>query len=369
MARKSLGFTRTEWTCPNCDAVNPGPVRVCPGCGTPQPDNVDFQQSLQEAFITDEAELAQAKRGPDVHCAFCGTRNPADAETCSQCGAPLAEGQARAAGTVLGAHRADAAPPLICGACGAENDAAARFCTTCGNSLAGAKQAVLQADQPEPEPAKKPQPGRFRLIFWGAIGLLMLACGLCFAAFGLGTDEVTARVESVSWTRSIAIEALVDVDRRDWADDIPSAAVVGQCREQVRRTVDQPPMSGRYDEVCGTPYTIDRGNGFAEVVQDCQYEVYDTYCDYTIKEWDVIDTAVLEGRDYNPRWPALSLGAQQREGPRDEEYRVVFNNDGQRYTFTTSNEALFRQCRIDSRWQLSINVMGGVVDIEPAAPR
>ena len=34
--------------------------------------------------VLEEEELARAKMGPDFPCAFCGTRNPAGAESCSQ---------------------------------------------------------------------------------------------------------------------------------------------------------------------------------------------------------------------------------------------------------------------------------------------
>ena len=32
MAKKSLGHVELQWTCPNCETVNPGLVKVCEGC-------------------------------------------------------------------------------------------------------------------------------------------------------------------------------------------------------------------------------------------------------------------------------------------------------------------------------------------------
>ena len=94
MARKSLGYVRLVWRCPQCESKVPGPIKVCGNCGFPQPENVAFEQPAQEVFVTDEAELAQAKAGPDIHCFYCDTRNSALRETCTQCGASLIEGQA-----------------------------------------------------------------------------------------------------------------------------------------------------------------------------------------------------------------------------------------------------------------------------------
>jgi hypothetical protein len=40
-------------------------------------------------MVTDEKAVQAAQAGADIHCAFCGTRNPATAKVCSQCGADL----------------------------------------------------------------------------------------------------------------------------------------------------------------------------------------------------------------------------------------------------------------------------------------
>lgn len=367
MARKSLGFTRTEWTCPNCDTVNPGPKRLCVNCGMPQPDNVKFQQSLEEDLITDTAELEAAQQGPDVQCAFCDTRNPAGASNCSQCGAPLSEGKSRTSGEVLGAHRDEDAPPLICSACQAENEPTADKCHNCGNTLAAAKEAILEADktdEPEPtkpEPKKKTNP--LVPIFLAVGAILFLLCGCAFFVLANMTEDVTARVESVSWERSIEIEALTEVERQDWEDEIPSGAQVGQCSERVRYTTGSPPSNASYDEVCGTPYSVDQGNGFAEVVQDCEYQVYDDYCSYLAEEWRTNRTETVSGNDYAPYWPRLSLGPEEREGDRNETYRIIFDRDGEDITYTTSQESLYQQMEINSRWILSINTFGSVTDL------
>ncbi|NJN94563.1 MAG: zinc ribbon domain-containing protein [Anaerolineales bacterium] len=91
MTRKTLGYVKLIWNCPNCGSRNPGPQKTCSNCGTPQPDNVKFEQLPQSELVTDAAEIAQAKAGPDVHCYYCGSRNAASAKVCSQCGADLTQ--------------------------------------------------------------------------------------------------------------------------------------------------------------------------------------------------------------------------------------------------------------------------------------
>ena len=356
MPKETLGYVRLEWTCPRCGAKNPGPQKLCTGCGASQPEDVQFEQPAQEELITDEKEIQRAKAGPDVHCAYCGARNPAGSKNCSQCGADLSKATARASGRVLGAHRDEPAEKVPCPFCGTPNPATALKCTKCGASLA----------QPKSEPgipaAQAPRRGLSPWLFvvGGAIILVLLACFI----LSVLTKDVTGLVEAVSWTRSIAIEELGPVTREDWRDAIPSDAVVGTCTQKLHHTQDEPDPNAK--KVCGTAYTVDTGSGHGEVVQDCEYQVYADWCQYTAQEWQQVDVVTLNGDDLNTRWPDLQMSAGQREGAREETYKIVFDADGKDYTYQTSDAAEFAQCQIGSRWTLQVNKLNQIVSIKPA---
>lgn len=354
MAKKKLGYVQLEWTCPNCGSRNPGPAKICGSCGAPQPQDVKFEQAAEEKLISDEKVIKQATAGPDIHCAYCGTRNPAGAATCSQCGADLREGTARSRGDVLGAHLRQPAPEVACEACGTLNRATAYKCVQCGATLPRQQKAAKPAT---PSAKKGVNP-----VIYAVIGLVLLAC-VAFAFLSLRTEEVTGRVTGVSWERSIVVEALGPVQYEEWRGEIPSNAEIGRCTERVRRTQDEPAANAV--QVCGTPYTIDQGSGFGEVVQDCVYEVYDDWCQYTVEEWQEVDEIVLEGTDFSPVWPQLSLAQNQRAGEEAERYQCIFDSDGRRYVYNTEDPAEFAQCTVGSRWILEVNSFNAVVSIEP----
>lgn len=367
MAKRSLGYVELEWLCPNCDTRNPGSRRTCMNCGMPQPDDVEFQQPAQEKLIEDEEKIAQAKQSPDIHCYYCGTRNPATAERCSQCGADLSEGAQRRAGDILGAHRDKAAKPIICPSCGTPNEPDAPDCVQCGASLVKAepKPKAEPIEAATPTSSTKPQGGLLGRV--GIIVAVLAACA-CIATFfflSRQTEDVTGTVNDVTWTRTIVIEGLVPVEKEAWRDAIPTEAVIGACTQEVRRTQDEPAPNSQ--EICGTPYTVDSGTGFGEVVQDCQYQVYDDFCDYTVEEWQTVDEAELRGNDFSPRWPTLSLTPDQREGERSETYRVNFNADGGNYSYSVRDENRFNQFQPGTRWILEVNTFNGVTGVEPAA--
>jgi len=140
MARKITGYTQLQWTCPACGHKNLGTATICSSCAAPQPDDVKFEQPAHEELTADEELIQRAKAGPDIHCAYCGTRNPSTATTCSQCGADILEGAARVTGEVIGAHRHQAAPDVACEFCGTMNPADALTCSNCEAALPAAAQ-------------------------------------------------------------------------------------------------------------------------------------------------------------------------------------------------------------------------------------
>ena len=359
MARKTLGYVQLEWNCPRCGSKNLGAEKTCLSCGGPQPDDVQFQQAQGQELITGEAAEEIAKKSADIHCGFCGTRNPADAQVCSQCGGDLAEGARRLAGQVLGAHSDQPAPQTACPNCGQPNPAAALKCAACGASLAVTTPAAAAA----PAAARKPMKlGPLAIILGIAgIGLLVVLCLALAGVFGGGQD-LTGTVQSVGWTVSVPVEAYQQVTRSDWRSNVPAGASLGQCEYRYAYLSDEPQAVST--EVCGTPYTVDQGTGFGEVVQDCSYRVYEEYCSFSVTDWVVIDTAVLEGSDYSPRLP--SIPENQRMGKVSETYTIVFSTTDGTMTYTTSNLSLFQQAQIGSRWKISTHAFGGIRSIEPA---
>ncbi len=356
MAKETLGYVQMEWTCPFCGAKNPGTNKKCSNCGAPQPTDVQFEQAAQEKLIEDEGLIEKAKAGPDIHCPYCGTRNPAGATVCSNCMGDLTDAAARAKGRVVGKYKKEAAPDVACPYCGTMNPATAYNCSNCNASLR----------QPPPSQAAAQPPPPRRKMGVGAIIAIVALIGLCIfaASLFLRTDDVNGRVAAVEWTRSIAIEALVPVQRSAFRDEIPAGTAVGECRLELHHVQDDPAPNS--EKVCGTPYTVDTGTGIGEVVQECQYEVYADYCAYTVDEWQPVDTVSQSGNDLTPFWPEPQLGIDQRLGPEQEQFEIIFDSDGERYTYTTNSVDQFTHFEIGSEWILQVNQLGGVVSVEPA---
>ena len=114
--------------------------------------------------------------------------------------------------------------------------------------------------------------------------------------------------------------------------------------------------------------TIDQGDGTGKVVQDCEYRIYDNRCEYTVNEWTVVDEAVAQGNDLDPRWPNVSLWSDQREGSRAEEYVVTFkaNDKAKTYTYDVDSADEFSRFDVGSYWTLKVNTFGDVTGAEPA---
>jgi ribosomal protein L40E len=353
MPRESLGFVRMVWYCPNCQSKNPGNFRFCHGCGAAQPASVEFTKDDQDVLITDEKEIEQAKQGPDIHCGYCGARNPAGAKGCAACGADLATGIPRASGAVAGALQTGPVAMVICPSCGTSNPANALVCSKCGTSL--------KSSPAESKPAIA-QPGSLpKWLPFAFIGLVLLC--IVLAIFLTRTSDQIGTVAAINWQRSYPILELRAVEHQDWKNEIPHGATIGTCEERKAGISDQP--TDRSVKVCGTPYTVDKGNGFSEVVQDCQYEVYEDYCSYTTQEWTTVDSITASGSDLNPYWPQVNLASGQEIGDGSEKYNITFSTDKGDLGYSTSDAALFGAAEIGSRWTLKISSLGEILTIEP----
>jgi len=357
MVKKTLGYLELEWTCPSCNARNPGAQETCQSCGAKMPDDVEFELPAQQELDTSAETAARVAAGPDIHCPYCGARNPGNVTSCSQCGGDLSEGARRAKGEVLGVHETGPVPDVTCPHCGASNPGTATKCSSCGGNLA----RPTREEAPAAPPAqRRPLPV---LAIIGLVAVLCIAAVLLFAFLGR-TSEAVALVQDVEWTYTIQIEEWGPAEYQAWHDEVPKSARLGNCEPKEHHTQNEPADSAT--EVCGTPYVVDTGTGKGEVVQDCEYRVYKDWCTYTIDEWTAAGSEVATGYDLNPKWKVLNLSADQREGRRDERYKVVLDADGQDLVYHPDSLQEFSQFEIGSKWIVETNALGGVTSVKPA---
>lgn len=361
--QKKLGYTELEWICPFCEGRNPGHVHKCGQCGAPQAGEVEFVQAAQEKLITDEERIDEIEASKaEIHCPFCNTRNSADATICIHCGGELVEGTKRQSGRVLGKHRKDAVPDITCPNCSTVNPGTARRCSSCFTALPRAQASSTPKRQPQRATQTNNRVGLYVL---GGVLFVLLLCYFLF----FRTTATIGTVQSVEWTRTVAIMGFAPVERSAWVDEIPSDALdVGNCQAEVRRISDAPEAGFQSEEVCGTPYTVDRGDGFGEVVQDCEYQIYDDFCEYTALQWGQVDAVSVTGNDFDVVWPSeleLNLQGDQEVGDRSEEYVVLFRADGENFTYSTSSYERFLEIQEVDSWVLNVNNVGGVQSIEP----
>jgi len=362
--RRTLGYVQNEWICPNCSTRNKGGVKTCENCGAPQPENVQFELPAEKQFVRDESQIKAAQSGADIHCGFCGTRNPATAETCSHCGGDLKEGKSREAGRIM---QAPAAQPKIvkCDNCGIENSSSNAVCSNCGSPLpkpfeqpqgkpaqvqtaVNAPQAKSGVSPAAPLTAKKSS--RNTLLIVGAVLACLAAVCIGMIAIFAPTSSVQATVVDVHWQTNVPVQEIRAVDYNNERGSPPSDAYDVSCRDESRDVCEQK--------------TIDKGNGYSEVVEECHTET-ETFCSYTVDEWTTIQTYSLDGNNLQPVFDDPSLASDQRVGDTTETLTVTFSTeDGGQETYNPNTVSEFQQFAIGSTWTLKMNLAGGVVSVE-----
>ena len=348
--RRTVGFVENEWTCPNCGGRNKGSVQTCDNCGAPQPDDVKFELPSEQKLVKDEAAVKAAKAGADIHCGFCGTRNSGNAVTCSQCGGDLKEGEARKAGQIM---QASPPPPKVikCNNCGTENPGSNSVCSNCGAALPkprAAQPVMAKTSSEVGQPAAK-KPTNWKLI-GGIFGLLALCCVVAGYLLFFPSSSVDATVTNVYWETNVPVQEIQAVRYTDERGNPPSDAYNESCRTES-------------EDVCEQK-TIDQGNGYSEVVEECHTESTQ-YCSYTVDEWTTIQTYSLGGNDLQPIYDSPNISSDQRVGDKTEKFTVTFSTEDGAETYSPGTVSEFQQFSIGSTWTLKLNALGGVVGVEP----
>ena len=335
--KRTVGYVENEWTCPNCNTRNKGSIKTCENCGAPQPENVQFELGDQK-LVTDSEKIKAAQGGADIHCGFCGARNPSNAETCSQCGGDLKEGKAREAGKIM--QTPPSQPKTVtCKNCGTENPGSNSVCSNCGSPLPRAAQPAQAQVAAAPPLAGtgltpvapligKKTGGKRNLLTLGVIGAcIALLCVGGIAWFFLtqvSVSSVQGTVTDVHWETNVPVQEISAVHHTNEQGNPPSDAYDVSCHTE---------------ESC-TQKTVDKGNGYSEVQEECN----DTqYCSYTADEWQTIQTYPLEGNNLQPVYEDPSLSSDQRLGDKTETLTVTFSTTDGEKTYSPNSISEFQQ--------------------------
>jgi hypothetical protein len=147
------------------------------------------------------------------------------------------------------------------------------------------------------------------------------------------------------------VQEIRAVDYNNEPGSPPSGAYNVSCRDESRDVCEQ--------------RTIDRGNGYSEVVEECHTETQQ-YCSYTVDEWTTIQTYTLDGDNLQPIYEDPSVASGQRIGQESEKLTVTFSTaDGEQETYSPDSVSEFQQFAVGSTWTLKMNALGGVVGVEP----
>ncbi len=265
-----------------------------------------------------------------------------------------------AAPSLKGCPQAEAVT-IKCHVCGAANAGTAQQCAKCGAPLKRRSDAT-RAGAPSPLPA--PHHGGVALWWLWALGAVILIAIGVFAWMAFRSESYTAVVEAARWERTVEVLAFQPVEERAWKDELPAEAEVLECRDELVRTSDEPVDGAR--EVCGTPYAVDTGTGYANVMQDCEYQVFAPKCSYQTMQWVLFDTAVTSGEGFSPIWPQPAPEPDRKLGERSERYMCDILVDNKQYSFALEPEN-YALCLPQSRWRVQVNGLGSVVEATPEA--
>lgn len=198
-----------------------------------------------------------------------------------------------------------------------------------------------------PVEAKRSRPNW--LLFGGIGAFIALCCATILFLFLFPTKSVDGTVTNVYWQTSVPVQEVQPVNYSNERGSPPAGAYNVSCYDDSH-------------EVCEDK-TIDKGNGYAEVVTECHTET-EQYCSYTVDEWKTIQTYDLEGDDLFPVYSDPRLASDQRVGSASDTFTVYFDTADGQLTYSPDTVSEFQQFQFGSTWTINLNALGSVVSVE-----
>jgi hypothetical protein len=283
---------------------------------------VKFYVPSDAAAVTDAAALAQAGKAPDWHCSYCGGDNPSDAK--------------------------------FCGGCGGGSD---------GTEPRRKVQDIRDAPAQPAQPAAAAAPRSKKWLFAVLGALAVIGVGLWF--FFFRTHAETLKVTGHTWERTIEVEKFGPVTEEAWEGEVPVGGRELSRREEVYKT--EKVQVGTETVKVGQR---DLGNGYFEDIMEDRpvYKDNPIYRDkvrYEIERWKRERTLKQEGKDLAPRWPEVKLGPKEREGPRKQLLKVLFQSkDGDARDWEAKDEAGWTFYQEGKSYKASVRASGGIAELE-----
>lgn len=342
------------WDCPTCGTKGVlGRQLACAGCGNRRPEGIRFYLPDDAAEVTDAERLAEARAGTDWICEHCGVSARATQPRCPGCGAERGSSPQQQTHE----HRYD------------------------------------EPAEEAPRALAATAPAKRRRGWKGPAAIVAVIGGMIWYN---GPVETTATVAGKEWSRAIEVQEYRTVQEEDWS--VPQGGREKRSFRAVRdhrqvldhyesrtRQVSERVQTGTRTYTCGQR---DMGNGYFEDVTCTEPEyttnyrtesyqepvyrqepIYDTKYAYEIERWLPDDTAWARGDAANePAWPAVQIGAREREGARIQRYVLRFkDDDGKTYEREVTHEQ-FARYRAGQPVTLRMKRGGGGVEIvEPEA--
>ena len=364
--RRSYIRMRT-WNCRYCNKVEiPGNMRECPGCGHPRDEKVVFQSQGNKAKVLSKNEAAKISKNPDWCCKYCLSLNSDSITECESCGAPRTsenldyfdlrkkEQEVEEIGQGSYEHQSKTYPSdayqTETFSSGSED--------FCKEDISGLQEIVKHYYEEEQEKSKfKFNFSALKGILFGGGIIALIALFVMFFVWLFSPKEMNLRVQSFSWSRTIAVEEFKTVEESDWT--LPVGARLIMAREEVYKTeyevvgqeyewqdVEKEVWVGEEEIIVDV---IDLGNGYEEVITDT-IDIYDTitvqelvlvdvydWVDYyatkyyyEIDKWVWSRDVKTSSNDKEPYWGELDLKENEKEGSKSETYYIHYTSkDGE----------------------------------------
>lgn len=360
------------WDCKHCDTCGiGGSKRVCPNCGKPRDENTTFYMGKKKKYLSSD-EAKKVSKKPDWVCNYCNQLNSDSNKQCISCGCLRGSDNKNYFENKKEKESR-------------KSEKSESSATDTGKF--SSRSSAESFGKEESQSHKK------RIIFDREIlkiSLLILAALLILAGliYLLVPKEKDITIDSMSWTRNIAIEEYKTVRESGWSvppggrtqysqKEIHSYRDVVDHYETRTRQVSHQKIVGYKEVVSGYR---DLGNGYFEEttsstpVYETYYEtetyqepvyrsepVYKTKYYYDIEKWVHTKNISTSGKDSEPYWGTYTLNEKEREGKKTQKYWINGHDKKRKSTEITLSFEDWISLEVGQEVKLRISLGHGTV--------
>ena len=93
--------------------------------------------------------------------------------------------------------------------------------------------------------------------------------------------------------------------------------------------------------------------------------VFDSWCEYNVDEWTLLEMVIQEAPDYNPTWPDVYVAGPKQKSIAEIKFEVVFKTRSEKLVYKPDNLYNYQRFQVGAMWKIKREKAGTLKPLKP----